>query len=69
MADLKKLAEELVNLTVKEVNDLSDILKDEYGIMIAVRTGQLTTVPLEEVAEGHNKLDEELYKANLNLIG
>ncbi len=32
MADLKQLAEELVNLTVKEVNELADILKDEYGI-------------------------------------
>lgn len=32
MADLKKFAEELVNLTVKEVNELAQILKDEYGI-------------------------------------
>lgn len=32
MADLKKLAEDLVNLTVKEVNELAGILKDEYGI-------------------------------------
>ncbi len=32
MADLQKLAEELVNLTVKDVNELSEILKDEYGI-------------------------------------
>lgn len=32
MADLKKLAEELVNLTVKDVNELATILKDEYGI-------------------------------------
>lgn len=32
MADVKALAEELVNLTVKEVNDLADILKEEYGI-------------------------------------
>ena len=32
MADLKAIAEELVNLTVKEVNELADILKDEYGI-------------------------------------
>ncbi len=32
MADLKALAEELVNLTVKEVNELADILKEEYGI-------------------------------------
>lgn len=32
MADLKEFAEQLVNLTVKEVNELSNILKDEYGI-------------------------------------
>ena len=32
MADLKKFAEELVNLTVKEVNELAEILKDEHGI-------------------------------------
>ena len=32
MADLKKMAEELVNLTVKDVNELATILKDEYGI-------------------------------------
>lgn len=32
MADLKKLADELVNLTVKDVNELAGILKEEYGI-------------------------------------
>ncbi|MEK9957151.1 MAG: 50S ribosomal protein L7/L12 [Flavobacteriaceae bacterium] len=32
MADLKEFAEQLVNLTVKEVNELADILKQEYGI-------------------------------------
>ncbi len=32
MAELKEFAEQLVNLTVKEVNELADILKDEYGI-------------------------------------
>ena len=32
MADVKKLAEELVNLTVKEVTELAEILKEEYGI-------------------------------------
>ncbi len=32
MADLKAIADQLVNLTVKEVKDLADILKDEYGI-------------------------------------
>lgn len=32
MADVKDLAEQLVNLTVKEVKDLADVLKEEYGI-------------------------------------
>ena len=32
MADIKAMAEELVNLTVKEVNELATVLKDEYGI-------------------------------------
>ena len=32
MADLKDFAEQLVNLTVKEVNELAEILKEEYGI-------------------------------------
>ena len=32
MADIKKFAEELVNLTVKEVQELAQVLKEEYGI-------------------------------------
>jgi len=32
MADIKAFAEQLVNLTVKEVNELAEVLKDEYGI-------------------------------------
>ena len=36
MADLKEIAETLVNLTVKDVNELATILKDEYGIEPAV---------------------------------
>ncbi len=32
MADIKKIAEELVNLTVKEVSELANVLKEEYGI-------------------------------------
>ncbi len=48
MADLKALAEELVNLTVKEVNELATILKEEYGIepaaaAVAVAAGTATT--------------------------
>ena len=40
MADVKKLAEELVNLTVKEVNELATILKEEYGIEPAAGAGE-----------------------------
>ena len=39
MADIKAIAEELVNLTVKEVNELATVLKDEYGIEPAAAAG------------------------------
>ena len=39
MADIKAFAEQLVNLTVKEVNELAKILKDEYGIEPAAAAG------------------------------
>ena len=47
MADIKAIAEELVNLTVKEVNELATVLKDEYGIepaaaAVAVAAGPAT---------------------------
>ena len=45
MADLKKLAEELVNLTVKEVNELAQILKDEYGIEPAAAAVAVAAAP------------------------
>lgn len=54
MADLKALAEELVNLTVKDVNELATILKDEYGIepaaaAVAVAAGPAAgAAPAEE---------------------
>ena len=55
MADLKKFAEELVNLTVKEVNELAQILKEEYGIepaaaAVAVAAGPAAAA-VEEVEE------------------
>lgn len=43
MADLKKFAEELVNLTVKEVNELAKILKEEYGIEPAAAAVAVST--------------------------
>jgi large subunit ribosomal protein L7/L12 len=47
MADLKKLAEELTKLTVLEVNDLKNILKDEYGIEPAVAAAVAVAAPAE----------------------
>ena len=55
MADLKDFAEKLVNLTVKEVNELADILKDEYGIepaaAAAVVSGPSSVTTGDEAAE------------------
>ncbi|MGM9860541.1 MAG: 50S ribosomal protein L7/L12 [Muribaculaceae bacterium] len=53
MADLKAFAEQLVNLTVKEVNELAQILKEEYGIepaaaAVAVAAGPAAAAAVEE---------------------
>lgn len=45
MADLKALADQLVNLTVKEVNELATILKDEYGIEPAAAAVAVAAAP------------------------
>jgi large subunit ribosomal protein L7/L12 len=45
MADIKKLAEELVNLSVKDVNELATILKDEYGIEPAAAPAAVAAGP------------------------
>jgi len=45
MADLKAMAESLVNLTVKEVNELATILKDEYGIEPAAAAAVAVAAP------------------------
>lgn len=50
MADLKALAEQLVNLTVKEVNELAEILKSEYGIEPAAAAVAVAAAPA--AAEG-----------------
>lgn len=51
MADLKALAEELVNLTVKEVNELAGILKSEYGIEPAAAAVAVAAGPVGGAAE------------------
>lgn len=71
MADLKAFAEQLVNLTVKEVNELATILKDEYGIepaaaavAVAAPAASAAEAPAEKTsfdvilkAAGANKLN------------
>ncbi len=66
MADLKVLAEELVNLTVKEVNELAQILKDEYGIEPAAAAVAVAAAPAEggaAAAEEKTEFDVVLKEA------
>ena len=51
MADVKAIAEELVNLTVKEVNELATVLKDEYGIEPAAAAVAVAAGPAAAGAE------------------
>ncbi|MFK8267898.1 50S ribosomal protein L7/L12 [Capnocytophaga cynodegmi] len=70
MADLKNFAEQLVNLTVKEVNELAQILKDEYGIepaaaAVAVAAGPAAT---GEAAAEKTEFDVFLKSAGANKL-
>jgi len=71
MADLKAFAEQLVNLTVKEVNELAQILKDEYGIepaaaAVAVAAGPAAAAA--EVVEEKSSFDVVLKAAGANKL-
>lgn len=74
MADLKTFAEQLVNLSVKEVNELATILKDEYGIepaAAAVAVGGGAAAGGEAVAEAKTSFDVVLKAAGgqkLNVV-
>jgi large subunit ribosomal protein L7/L12 len=59
MADLKDFAEQLVSLTVKEVNELATILKDEYGIEPAAAAVAVAAGPAagEDAAEAQTEFD------------
>ena len=63
MADLKKLAEELVNLTIKDVNELADILKETYGIEPAAAA--VVAGPSEADADGAVATEE---KTEFNVV-
>lgn len=66
MADVKAIAEELVNLTVKEVNELATVLKDEYGIEPAAAAVAVAAGPAaagEAAAEEKSTFDVVLKEA------
>jgi large subunit ribosomal protein L7/L12 len=63
MADLKDFAEKLVGLTVKEVNELANILKEEHGIEPAAAAA--VAVPAAGSAEGGSSADE---KTEFNVV-
>ncbi len=65
MADLKAFAEQLVNLTVKEVNELAQILKEEYGIEPAAAAVAVAAAPgaAGEAAEEKTNFDVMLKSA------
>ena len=69
--DIKKLAEELVNLTILEVNELKNTLKDEYGIEPAAAAVAVAAAPAEGAAaadEGKSEFDVVLKDAGSQKI-
>lgn len=73
MADLKAFAEQLVNLTVKEVKELADILKDEYGIepaaaAVAVAAGPAAAGPAVEEQTSFDVILVEAGASKLNVV-
>ena len=69
MADLKAFAEQLVNLTVKEVNELAQILKDEYGIEpAAAAVAVAAPVAAGAAAEEKTSFDVVLKAAGANKL-
>ncbi|MGP1478951.1 MAG: 50S ribosomal protein L7/L12 [Capnocytophaga sp.] len=71
MADLKNFAEQLVNLTVKEVNELAQILKEEYGIEPAAAAVAVAAGPVAggaEAAAEKTEFDVILKSAGANKL-
>lgn len=72
MADIKAIAEELVNLTVKEVNELATVLKDEYGIEPAAAAVAVAAGPAaggaEAAAEEKTEFDVVLTEVGPNKL-
>lgn len=68
MADVKELAEQLVNLSVKEVNELADVLKDEYGIEPAA-AAPVAAAPAAGGGEGEAEAEQTEFDVMLNGAG
>ena len=68
MADLKQFAEQLVNMTVKEVNDLATILKDEYGIEPAAAAVVVASGGGAEVVEEQTEFTVVLKEAGASKL-
>ncbi|MBW7675847.1 MULTISPECIES: 50S ribosomal protein L7/L12 [Chryseobacterium] len=68
MSDLKNLAETLVNLTVKDVNELATILKDEYGIEPAAAAVVMSAGGGAEAAEEKTEFDVILKAAGASKL-
>jgi len=73
MADLKAFAEQLVNLTVKEVKELADILKDEYGsepaaAAVAVAAGPVAAAVAAEEKTSFDVILVESGASKLNVV-
>ena len=69
--DIKKLAEELVNMTILEVNELKNVLKDEYGIEPAAAAVAVAAAPTDGGAaadEGKSEFDVVLKDAGAQKI-
>ena len=71
MADIKAIAEELVNLTVKEVNELAQVLKEEYGIVPAAAAVAVAAGPAaagEAAAEEKDSFNVVLAEVGANKL-
>ena len=68
MADVKAIAEELVNLTVKEVNELATVLKDEYGIEPAAAAVAVAAAP-GGAADGGSAEEKSSFDVVLTDVG
>lgn len=69
MADIKAIAEELVNLTVKEVNELATVLKDEYGIEPAAAAVAVAGPAAGGAAEGGAAEEKSSFDVVLTDVG